>query len=203
MVNTKPRPFLKWVGGKRQILNELRKYVPEKWNTYYEPFLGGGAFFFDLIPQNAILGDINPELILVYRTVQNSVEKLVKELKNYPYEKRYYYNIRDANTNRWGDIRKTARFIYLNKSCYNGLYRVNKDGKFNVPFGRYKNPLICDEENLKLASSALKNARIICGDFCKTVRSAKANDFVYFDPPYEPISKSSNFVSYHRTGFGH
>ncbi|MDH5717778.1 MAG: DNA adenine methylase [Spirochaetia bacterium] len=200
----KARPFLKWVGGKRQLLPEIERLMPckpEEINCYYEPFLGGGAVFFSFNFNKAVLADNNSDLINVYKTVQNNLNPLIKDLKKHKYEKEYYYGIRDCNLKNLSAVKKASRLIYLNKTCYNGLYRVNSRGVFNVPFGSYKKPLICDEENLILAKEKLKNAKIMCAEYHKTVKTARKNDFVYFDPPYEPISSSSNFVSYVKEGF--
>ena len=203
------QPFLKWVGGKRQLINELKKHLPNDYNRYFEPFIGGGALFFSLEPENAFISDLNCELINTYKVVKDNVEDLIKELLKYKNEKEFYYKIRELDRdlsgyNKLSPIQKAARFIYLNKTCYNGLYRVNKNGQFNVPFGKYKNPKICDIENLKKCSQILKNniIDIKCGDFSIILDYVRPKDFVYFDPPYVPLNNTSNFTSYTSDGFG-
>ncbi|MDH5721030.1 MAG: DNA adenine methylase [Spirochaetia bacterium] len=199
--NIKARPFLKWAGGKRQLLSEIINSLPEDFNYYFEPFLGGGAVFFALGAKKNILADSNEDLINVYKVVQNNVENLIHELKKHKNEKEYYYEIRDLKPGDLSYIERASRFIFLNKTCYNGLYRVNSRGIFNVPFGSYKNPQICDNENLRASAVKLQNVEILCAQYDETVRAAKKNDFVYFDPPYEPVSASSNFVQYEKNGF--
>ena len=200
------KPFLKWVGGKRQLINELLKGMPEKIHSYHEPFLGGGALFFELAGQKrfkkAYLSDLNPELINAYVIVQTQVEDLIKSLKKHEHSKEYYYRLRSVDPKTLDDVARASRLIYLNKTCYNGLYRVNSKGQFNVPFWSYKNPKICDEENLRLCAEALKNVSIRRQSFDAVLRSAKRKDFIYFDPPYHPVSKTANFSSYEKSGFG-
>jgi DNA adenine methylase len=195
-------PFVKWAGGKTQLLPELRKYVPEKFNTYIEPFAGGAALFFDLQPAKAILNDTNEELINAYRVIQNSVESLIKLLSSYSYERDFFYSLRSIDVNSLSSIEKAARFLYLNKSCFNGLYRVNKKGEFNVPFGRYMNPLICDAPKLRRASIALKNVILESEGYQKVLTTyARPGDLVYIDPPYAPVSKYSDFTRYTKESF--
>jgi DNA adenine methylase len=188
-------PFLKWAGGKTQLLPALLNYVPGRFNTYVEPFVGGGALFFALQPARAVLADSNPELINCYTIVRDRVEDLITALSTYSYSEEFYYLLRaeipqDA-------VLRAARLIYLNRTCYNGLYRVNKQGQFNVPFGRYKNPVICDTERLRAASYVLRNAELRCSDYQETLDLyAKPGDLVYLDPPYHPISKFSDFKRY-------
>lgn len=199
---TCPRPFLKWAGGKGRLIQQYEKYFPEGYKTYYEPFLGGGAVFFHLQPSAAVLTDINAELITTYRCVRDHVDDLITLLQEHkkqhnPY---YYYDLR-ANT-QFTDLKIAARFIYLNKTCFNGLYRVNSQGKFNVPIGRYKNPGICNEELLRAASKALSGVEIKQADFKEVLNHAKSSDdFVFFDPPYYPISSTSYFTAYSRNSF--
>lgn len=192
-----PTPFVKWVGGKRSIANELITLLPKEFNTYYEPMVGGGALFYRLsnIINNAILSDINPELIVTYQVVKNNVNELIEKLKEHEKNNstEYYYKIREQYYLK-NPIDIAARFIYLNKTCYNGLYRTNKNGKFNVPIGAYKNPTINQEENLKACSIALQKATILCTSFEYIFPST--NDFVYFDPPYY-----STFDKYSKYGF--
>src|SRR6266487_2242735 len=188
-------PFLKWAGEKTQILSALLKNIPLHFDTYIEPFVGGGALFFELQPTKAILADSNPELMNCYIVVRNNVEDLIAILRTYPYSEEFYYKLRSETPK--DDLLRAARMIYLNRTCYNGLYRVNKQGQFNVPFGRYKNPLICDAERLRAASYALRNAELHCADYQETLRNfAKPHDFVYLDPPYHPVSKYSDFKRY-------
>jgi DNA adenine methylase len=199
---TCPRPFLKWAGGKGRLIQQYQDYFPQDWNNYYEPFLGGGAVFFHLQPARAILTDINADLINTYCCVKNHVEELIDLLKKHKerHNKDYYYDVRSYCEST--DLEKAARFIYLNKTCFNGLYRVNSQGKFNVPVGRYKNPGICQEDVLRVASEALARAEIYQADFTKVLDSAtSSDDFVFFDPPYEPISNTSYFTSYSRYAF--
>ena len=197
----KPRPFVKWAGGKRQIIKELVKRVPESFGVYYEPFLGGGALLFELMPKKAVVGDVNEELINAYTVVRDRVEDLIKSLKKHRNERDYYYRIRSWRPK--DPVERASRFIYLNRTCYNGLWRVNSKGEFNVPFGRYKNPKICDEENLRAVSSYLRTAdvRIVLGDYRETLKTAKRGDFVYLDPPYAPVSGTSRFTEYVSGGF--
>ncbi len=188
-------PFLKWAGGKTQLLPVLLNYVPAHFDTYIEPFVGGGALFFELQPAKAVLADSNPELINCYTMVRDRVEDLIAVLSTYSYSEEFYYAIRAEMPE--DPVLKAARMIYLNRTCYNGLYRVNKQGQFNVPFGRYKNPLICDPERLRVASYALRNAELHCANYQETLRQyAKSGDFAYIDPPYHPVSKYSDFKRY-------
>jgi DNA adenine methylase len=188
-------PFLKWAGGKTQLLPSLLKNIPAQFGTYVEPFVGGGALFFELQPAKAILADSNPELINCYTVVRDNVEDLMAVLSTYPYSEEFYYKLRaevPADV-----VLRAARIIYLNRTCYNGLYRVNKRGHFNVPFGKYKNPVICDAERLRSASYALRNTELLCADYQETLQNfAKPDDFVYIDPPYHPVSKYSDFKRY-------
>ena len=205
-------PFVKWAGGKGQLLSKLNEYFPLKITRYFEPFVGGGAVFFYIISQKIIsesyLSDINEELITAYKTIRDHVEELISILKVYEKEYKkspieYYYRLRTI-TNLSNDIERTARFITLNKTCYNGLYRVNKNGIFNVPIGRYKNPIICDSSNLRNISLTLKysNTNLQVSDYKKIlVEQPQKDDFIYLDPPYYPISITSNFTSYTNNGF--
>ena len=199
----KPKPFVKWAGGKRQIIHELIKRVPEKFDTYYEPFVGGGALLFELMPEKAVIGDVNYDLINAYLVIRDKVEELIASLKKHKNEKDYYYAIRSLDPNTLDPVERASRFIYLNRTCYNGLWRVNSKGEFNVPFGRYKNPKICDEENLRVVSEYLRsaNVKIVYGDYKETLKTAKEGDFVYLDPPYAPVSKTANFTEYAKNGF--
>ena len=199
------RPFIKWAGGKSQLLPELIKRFPKKYGTYFEPFIGGGALFFAVQPSKAMLFDINAELIDTYKTVRSNVNALIKDLRKHTYSSDYYYALRSADRKgsfkRWSAVRRASRLIYLNKTCYNGLYRVNSDGEFNVPFGRYEHPKILDRENLLACSRALKRAKLTRASFEKIEKLVKKGDFVYFDPPFVPLSKTANFTSYTDQGF--
>lgn len=202
------RPFVKWVGGKTQLLNEIIRRIPKPntIKTYHEPFLGGGAVFFALQPKKAILSDINPELVNAYEVVRDSVHSLIRDLKKHTYSEKYFYKIRDIDRapafKRWGNTRRASRLIYLNKTCYNGLFRVNSKGQFNTPFGRYAKPNFVDAENLRACSSALSRADILLSNFQTVVSRARSGDFVYFDPPYAPVSDTAYFTSYSKDGFG-
>lgn len=208
IINEKPKPFVKWVGGKRQLLKQFRLmnlYPPEKFNStkgqYFEPFVGGGAVFFDLLPEKAFLSDLNFELVTTYNVIKNDVEKLIKLLKKHDHNKEYFLSVRAKKVEKLSALQVASRFIYLNRACFNGMYRVNSKGEFNVPFGDNKNPLICDEENLRKISKALKNVEIQHQDYKQVLKKAKKGDFVYFDPPYHPISKTATFTSYTASGF--
>ena len=196
------KPFLKWVGGKRKVLKWLRDLYPPSYGRYYEPFVGGGAVFFDLGPRRATLSDTNGELIECYCTVRDRVDELIEALKIHVYDKEYYYRIREQDPGDLDPVKRAARMISLNHTGFNGLYRVNSKGKFNVPFGRYVNPTICAEPTLRACSSRLANSRMLEQGFEKVLSSAKKNDFVYLDPPYIPLSKTANFTAYQKRGFG-
>lgn len=199
------KPFLKWVGGKSQILDELIKRIPANFKKYFEPFVGGGALFFALQPQNATLSDVNPELINVYTQVRDNVEGLIKSLKKHVYDEDHFYSVRNLDRKdsfkNLSSVEKASRLIYLNKTCYNGLYRVNSKGEFNTPFGRYTNPTILDSANLRECSQALQNTIIRQCEFNIIEEEISNNDFVYFDPPYVPLSSSASFTNYSKTGF--
>ena len=196
------KPFLKWAGGKRQLLKHIRKLYPSDINTFYEPFLGGGAVFFDLKPQNYIISDSNPELINLYKMISSQPAKIISELKAMKYEKEFFYKVRNQNVNEISNIKAAARMLYLNRTCFNGLYRVNKEGKFNVPFGSYKNPNFVQEELLKNVSSFLKNNSIKCMDFQKILEfNLDKKDFIFFDPLYVPLEGYSDFKRYTKEQF--
>ena len=201
-------PFLKWAGGKGQLLKQYESFFPSKFSNYLEPFVGGGAVFFHLYNtgrlrgnKRVILIDDNKELMNCYSVIKENVEKLIRILSSHKYanNKNVYYAIREEEPQ--DKFERAARTIYLNKTCFNGLYRVNSQGKFNVPFGRYKKPLICDSRNLKAVSLALRNLEISSGHFETCLEFAKKADFVYFDPPYQPLSKTSSFTSYTKDSF--
>jgi len=189
-----PRPFLKWAGGKTQLLNEIACILPSFEGRYIEPFVGGGALFFELEPKLAMIADINLELVNTYIAVRDNVEELIEKLSLFRFEKNEYYRIRD--TEHRDKVSIAARMIYLNKTCFNGLYRVNKKGKFNVSIGSYKDPVICDAENLRACSRVLQTAAILIDSFQEIEHWAREGDFVYLDPPYIPVSVTANFVSY-------
>lgn len=200
------KPVIKWVGGKRQLLNELKKYMPKEFNTYFEPFIGGGALFFDLKIEKSFINDYNSELTNLYEIIKNKPNKLIKDLKKHENNSEYFYKIREldrtpSSYKRLSKVKKASRFIYLNKTGFNGLYRVNRNGQFNVPFGKYKNPNYADEDNILECSNLLQKTTILNGDFENIKKFIKRGDFVYFDPPYVPISDTSNFTGYTDKGF--
>lgn len=198
-------PIVKWVGGKRQLMFELLKNMPKSYNRYFEPFIGGGALFFELQPQNGYISDMNEELINLYTVVKDDVYKLIDDLNKHKVSKEYFLKIRNLDRtekyNSLSDVKKASRFIYLNRTCFNGMYRVNSQGQFNVPFGNYKNPRIVDAENLINCSKLLKNTEICCADFSEILNKVQKGDFVYFDPPYVPLNETSSFTSYTKDGF--
>lgn len=190
------KPFLKWAGGKRQLLPAIRANLPASFARYHEPFVGGGAVFFDLAPKRAVLSDANDELVSCYLVVRDRVRDLVAALRGHVYEKEHYYRVRALDPSALDAVERAARTIYLNKAGYNGLYRVNSRGIFNVPFGRHRNPTICDEPNLLACSAQLRGAEIARRPFESVLGVAAAGEFVYFDPPYIPVSRTSNFTAY-------
>ena len=218
---TQARPFIKWVGGKTQLLDEVCKSLPRdfaslKHVTYVEPFVGGGAVMFWILQaypniERAVINDINPELICTYRVIKENVEELIVELANIQDEyiplstegrKEFFMEKRARfNTKRTAPVETAALFIFLNRTCFNGLYRVNSKGEFNVPHGKYANPRICDVDNLRACSEVLQKVEILCGDFAETRRYAGPDTLFYFDPPYKPITETSSFTSYAKEGF--
>lgn len=219
----KARPFLKWAGGKGQLLDEIQKRYPfgEHIRKYAEPFVGGGAVLFDILEkydlEEVYVSDINEDLINAYRCVKNYSEELILLLdclqkdfvpkdtegrKEYYYEQREKYNSIAVSYDENANLNKAALMIFLNKTCFNGLYRVNRKGQFNVPMGGYKNPLICDESNLRNVSKKLENVRIVCGDYKDSFDFIDKNTFAYFDPPYRPLTETASFTSYTEGGFG-
>jgi len=199
---SKAAPFLKWAGGKTRILDKILPHFPETHGRYFEPFVGGGAVFFGFAPQGSVqLSDINGELINVYRVVRDEVDALIADLQRHRYEKNYYYAVRAQEPVELRPVQRASRFIFLNRTCFNGLYRVNRRGRFNVPFGRYSNPTICQEDRLRSASQALQGVTIGQLDYATACAPAQKGDVVYFDPPYDPISKTANFTSYASGGF--
>ena len=207
---TEPKPFVKWVGGKRQLMQVLEDNFPKQFGTYHEPFLGGGAVMFNLLSKEAKLScnvsDFNSDLILAYVTIRDKLRKLIESLENHSknYHKdssEYYYEIRKQEPKQ--QIEKVSRLIFLNRTCFNGLYRVNKKGQFNVPLGRYTNPNIVNKENLTAVSKILQSEKIkiSCRGFEAVLDDAKKGDLIYFDPPYQPISSTANFTSYTHRDF--
>ena len=198
-------PIVKWVGGKRQLMFELLKNLPKSYNRYFEPFIGGGALFFELQPDNAYISDMNEELINLYFVVRDSVDELVHDLNKHEISKEYFLKIRNLDRMekyfKLSNVEIASRFIYLNRTCFNGMYRVNSKGEFNVPFGNYKNPRIIDENNLLNCSELLKKTEIKCADFSEIIHKVQKGDFVYFDPPYVPLNETSSFTSYTKDGF--
>ena len=205
-----PKPFVKWAGGKRQLIPVLSQNLPKEFGTYYEPFLGGGALLFHILSEKmgkrCGVSDLNSDLILTYTTIRDKTEDLIRSLKNHARNykkdsKSYYYLIRESNPR--SAVEKTSRLIFLNRTCFNGLYRVNRKGKFNVPLGRYTNPSIVNEENLRSVAHVLQSSKIsiLCRDFESVLRDAKKGDLVYFDPPYQPVSSTANFTSYTNKSF--
>ncbi len=197
------KPILKWAGGKTQLLPELRKLIPMSYNKYIEPFLGGGALFFDHCPKSSVLSDLNCELINFYKVVRDNPYELISELKNYTNSKEFFYKLRAKDMSEMSAVEQAARTLYLNKTCFNGLYRVNRKGEFNTPYGKYNNPKICDENALYNASSALSNTQVIQASGYKNVlmEFAESGDFIFLDPPYLPVSEYSDFKRYTKEQF--
>ena len=214
------KPFIKWVGGKSQLLEEIKEKYPPKIEKYCEPFVGGGAVLFDILsskhPETVLINDINKELINTYSQIKNNCDSMINQLseiqtiykthtleenKAYFYEKRQRYNELKVNGNDAENLEKAALFIFLNKTCFNGLYRVNSKGLFNVPFNNAKNPLLCDEENLRACSEVLQNVEMRVGDYKECKDFIDSNTFVYIDPPYRPLSQTAAFTSYSENGF--
>ena len=208
MAKSKIAPFLKWVGGKRQLIAAITELLPDNIGTYYEPFIGGGALLFHLKPQKAVINDFNEELINVYKVIKEEVDNLIVDLHTHKNESDYFYDLRiqdrQEGFEKWSPLKKASRVIYLNKTCFNGLYRVNRSGEFNAPFGRYKNPNIVNEKTLRAVSQYLNenDIQLHSKDFETVLKKAKKEAFVYFDPPYDPVSKSANFTGYVQGGFG-
>ena len=209
MKNKLVAPFLKWVGGKRQLIPSIVNNLPKNIGNlnYVEPFIGGGAVLFHLQPKNAILNDFNTELINVYSTIKNNLDELIEDLRKHKNESDYFYSIRGLDRNsdfsKLTDVERASRIIYLNKTCFNGLYRVNNAGEFNAPFGRYQNPNIVNEPTLKAVNKYLNanNIRFNSGDYEDVLKELDKNSFVYLDPPYHPLSVNSNFTGYVQGGW--
>ena len=202
-------PVVKWVGGKRQLLDEIAPRLPKRITTYCEPFLGGGAVLFSLQPRNAIVNDLNADLMLVYEVIRDDVEFLIAALEQHENTAEYFYNIRDLDRDKdayreMSAIERASRIIYLNKTCYNGLFRVNASGEFNSPFGHYKNPNIVNAPVLRAVSKYLtaNNIQLLHIDFEEVLQRVPRGGFVYLDPPYDPVSDTASFTGYNRGGFG-
>lgn len=205
------KPFVKWAGGKRQLMSEIIKYKPKSYKNYFEPFVGGGSVFMELQNPKTVINDFNTELINAYSSIRDNVDELIADLEKHKLNnsKEYFYELREWDRNgvleTKSNVERASRFIYLNKTCFNGLFRVNSQGQFNVPYGNYKNPNIVNEEVL-LADSKFLNRngiKILHGDFEEAVKDAKREDFIYFDPPYAPLDDTQNFVGYTLNGFGY
>lgn len=197
-------PFLKWAGGKGRILPQLLQHFPKDVHNrrYYEPFVGGGAVFFALQPRQSHLFDLNPDLVEAYCVVRDRVEELIAALGAHSNDPGHFYHVRAQDTSTLSPVERAARLLYLNRTCFNGLYRVNRRGEFNVPFGKYANPTICNVEGLRASSRALQGVTIEHADFAEATHCARAGDFVYFDPPYVPLSPTSSFTAYYSHKFG-
>jgi len=210
ILSLEPKPFVKWAGGKRQLIGAISKHMPSEFGCYFEPFLGGGAVLFYLLEKDRHMrckvSDLNSDLVLAYVTIRDRVDEMISSLQSHAknYHRNpdsYYYKIRESEPT--SQIEKVSRLLFLNRTCFNGLYRVNSKGKFNVPLGRYSNPNIVNEENLYAVSHILQSKRIqiSCRDFSSVLNDAKKGDYVYFDPPYQPVSKTANFTSYTNKDF--
>lgn len=205
MAKTPPYPPIKWAGGKQNLARFILHRLPVEVNTYYEPMVGGGAILLKMRGRfkKAVISDTNPEVVNAWRTIKKDVKKLIQTLRRskFKYDKETFLKIRAQDPNKLSPVGRAARFVYLNKTCFNGLYRVNSQGQFNVPFGRYKDPVICDAANLRAVAQVLKNVTILDKDFEEACKGAGPGDAVYFDPPYMPVSKTSNFTGYTAEGF--
>lgn len=202
------KPFLKWAGGKRQLIPQIKENMPKNYNKYYEVFIGGGAVLFTIQPSYAVINDSNKELINCYQVIRDHADELIEELKTHKNDKDYFYEIRrlDRSTKKYSElsnIQRASRIIYLNKTCYNGLFRVNSQGEFNVPYGKYKNPDIVNEAVIKAVSKYLSDNQIemLNKDFSTALNSAQKGDFIYLDPPYDPVSDTASFTGYDINGF--
>ncbi|MCV2216107.1 DNA adenine methylase [Thauera sp. Sel9] len=199
------RPFVKWVGGKRQLLDILTSAMPNSMTgRYFEPFIGGGALLFSQQPANATISDINPELVNCYQVIKDDLEALIRSLSRHKNTEEHFYAVRAKRLSTMTPVQRASRFIYLNKTCFNGLYRENKSGQFNAPYGRYDNPKIVDRENLLNIHRYLSenDIEILHSGYQHVLENAKAGDFIYLDPPYAPMSSTANFASYTKSGFG-
>jgi DNA adenine methylase len=205
--NNLVQPFVKWVGGKRQLLSEIRKFIPGEISTYFEPFVGGGAVLFDIQPKRAVINDYNSELMNAYKIIKSNFQELINDLKTYVNTEECFYRVREmdrlANFKDLPDVKRASRIIYLNKTCFNGLFRVNNKGQFNASFGNHKEPNFADEPTLKAINDYFNSNDItfLNVDFAESLKGAKKNDFVYLDPPYDPVSDISAFTRYTLKGF--
>ncbi len=200
--DARPRPFLKWVGGKTQLMPEILARFPPAFRRYHEPFVGGGAVFFALLPRRAVLSDINQDLIETYRAIRDEPEAVISELERHEASEEEYYRVRAEPRASLSATAAAARTIYLNRTCYNGLYRVNRKGEFNVPYGRYTNPTLCNAENIRQASLALQGVELKNESAMTLPSRVDRGDLVYLDPPYDPVSPTASFTSYAKDGFG-
>ena len=199
---TQARPVLKWAGGKQQLLPQLLPRVPQTYGHYIEPFFGGGALFFALAPARSVIADVNPEIINLYRCLARNTQGVIDAMAAHRHEEAYFYDVRAQAFEDLPPFEAAARTLYLNRTCFNGLYRVNREGTFNVPFGRYDNPRLCDAEGLQVAGRALASADIVCGDYQEVLaRHARPGDFVYLDPPYLPAGGYADFKRYTKAQF--
>lgn len=201
-------PVVKWVGGKRQLMNEITPLLPKRITSYCEPFLGGGAVLFSIQPSKAIVNDLNGDLITVYETIRDDVESLIDDLKKHENTSEYFYAIRDMDRDKntyqsMTKVERASRLIYLNKTCFNGLFRVNSSGEFNSPFGHYKNPNIVNEPVLRAVNKYLtaNDVKFYNEDFSVTLKRVNKGGFVYLDPPYDPVSDTASFTGYNKGGF--
>jgi DNA adenine methylase len=200
-----PAPFLKWAGGKGQLLGQMSPYFPSEYRTYFEPFLGGGAVFFHLRPEKAVLADLNPDLVNAFQVVRDHPTALMKALDQHSELrtcKEYFYEVRGQEISKLSPVERAARMVFLNKTCYNGLFRVNSRGGFNVPWGGYSNPTLYERATLLSASALLQGKKVVLEGYRKACARARKGDLVYFDPPYHPLSETSGFTSYTKEDFG-
>jgi DNA adenine methylase len=204
LIEPVPRPFVKWAGGKRQLLDILNAAKPSSFGRYFEPFIGGGAFLFSQLPDRATISDANPELINCYQVIKNDVDALIRSLIRHKNDEIHFYETRAKDPSKLTAVQRASRFIFLNKTCFNGLYRENKSGQFNTPFGRYENPKIADKANLEAISAYLNTSDVAIhySGYQTSLDKAEAGDFVYLDPPYVPLTKTASFASYLKGGFG-
>jgi len=197
------KPFLKWAGGKTQLLPQLTDFVPRRFNKYIEPFVGGGSFFFSVNPANAVIADLNEDLVIAYKVVRDDVESLISELGKYQNEEGFFYKMRSLDVEELSDTERAARLIFLNKTCFNGLYRVNKKGQFNVPYGKNSSDFL-NKKQLRYTSEFLKNTIILQADYLQTLcQFAEEGDLIFLDPPYYPVGKYADFKRYTKESFYH
>lgn len=200
------KPFLRWMGGKRRVLPELQKRLPRHYKGYFEPFVGGGALFFAEAPSHGYIGDFNPEVANAYQVIKHQPQALLNALAQHENTQEYFYNLRNADRQpefeTWGAVARAARFIFLNRTCFNGLCRTNAKGQFNMAYGHLKKPTVCDADTIWAAHRALRTLRVAHASFEEVLKLARPGDFVYFDPPYVPLSPTANFTAYAKGGFG-